>query len=371
MVVSRRSSARQLWLTTATQMDANCPPSRWIATPAASCTTSRCSRSRSRSSASVQQLRLALTGARGGARYVTFGYAGTAAIDVKTGKVLWERRDLECNHFRGAGSSPIIFRNLLDHALRRHRRAVRRRARQATAARRSGARRGRSTSRIWIPTESRWRTATSARRSRRRTSSPSTTNRSSSAWAAKRLCLRTDDREGTMAPRGSRQPHGEHAPRVRPGMLFYPTGFDSAKLVAVRPDGSGTVTQTHVAWRSRARCRTSRRFCWSAIVIYMVNDVGLAVGGRRQERRADLAVVASAARFRPRRSQLPDASTCSTKTARRRCSRRAASSRSSRRISSTTASWRRGRGGRRALPAHADGPLPDRRDQEVARTLPP
>ena len=27
--------------------------------------------------------------------------------------MLWERRDLECNHFRGAGSSPILFRNLL------------------------------------------------------------------------------------------------------------------------------------------------------------------------------------------------------------------------------------------------------------------
>ena len=27
--------------------------------------------------------------------------------------MLWERRDLKCNHFRGAGSSPILFRNLL------------------------------------------------------------------------------------------------------------------------------------------------------------------------------------------------------------------------------------------------------------------
>jgi outer membrane protein assembly factor BamB len=45
--------------------------------------------------------------------YVTFGSPGTAAIDTATGKVLWERRDLECNHFRGAGSSPVVFRNLL------------------------------------------------------------------------------------------------------------------------------------------------------------------------------------------------------------------------------------------------------------------
>jgi len=45
--------------------------------------------------------------------YVTFGAAGTAAIDTKTFQKWWERRDIECNHFRGAGSSPILFRNLL------------------------------------------------------------------------------------------------------------------------------------------------------------------------------------------------------------------------------------------------------------------
>jgi outer membrane protein assembly factor BamB len=38
--------------------------------------------------------------------YVTFGSAGTACLDSATGRVLWERRDIECNHFRGAGSSP-------------------------------------------------------------------------------------------------------------------------------------------------------------------------------------------------------------------------------------------------------------------------
>jgi len=45
--------------------------------------------------------------------YVTFGSPGTAAIDTKTGKVLWERRDFVCNHFRGAGSSPVLSGNLL------------------------------------------------------------------------------------------------------------------------------------------------------------------------------------------------------------------------------------------------------------------
>jgi len=45
--------------------------------------------------------------------YVTFGSPGTACLDAKSGKVLWERRDFECNHFRGAGSSPILYGDLL------------------------------------------------------------------------------------------------------------------------------------------------------------------------------------------------------------------------------------------------------------------
>ena len=45
--------------------------------------------------------------------YVTFGSPGTACLDAATGAVLWERRDFVCNHFRGAGSSPILFRDLL------------------------------------------------------------------------------------------------------------------------------------------------------------------------------------------------------------------------------------------------------------------
>ena len=45
--------------------------------------------------------------------YVTFGSPGTACLDTRTGQVLWTRRDFVCNHFRGAGSSPILFGHLL------------------------------------------------------------------------------------------------------------------------------------------------------------------------------------------------------------------------------------------------------------------
>jgi len=45
--------------------------------------------------------------------YVHFGAHGTACLDTATGKVLWTRQDLPCNHHRGPASSPILFENLL------------------------------------------------------------------------------------------------------------------------------------------------------------------------------------------------------------------------------------------------------------------
>ena len=45
--------------------------------------------------------------------YVSFGSPGTACLDAASGQVLWARRDIECNHYRGAGSSPILHGDLL------------------------------------------------------------------------------------------------------------------------------------------------------------------------------------------------------------------------------------------------------------------
>jgi outer membrane protein assembly factor BamB len=45
--------------------------------------------------------------------YVHFGSPGTACLDTETGKVIWKRNDLPCRHYRGASSSPVLFENLL------------------------------------------------------------------------------------------------------------------------------------------------------------------------------------------------------------------------------------------------------------------
>ncbi len=45
--------------------------------------------------------------------YVHFGTYGTACLDASSAKILWQRRDFPCNHWRGAGSSPIVYKNMM------------------------------------------------------------------------------------------------------------------------------------------------------------------------------------------------------------------------------------------------------------------
>ena len=49
--------------------------------------------------------------------YVHFGSYGTSCLDTSSGKILWQRTDIECDHFRGPASSPILSSRLLMVAL--------------------------------------------------------------------------------------------------------------------------------------------------------------------------------------------------------------------------------------------------------------
>jgi len=45
--------------------------------------------------------------------YVHFGTYGTARLNPQTAEVVWQRRDINVRHYRGPGSSPAIFEDLL------------------------------------------------------------------------------------------------------------------------------------------------------------------------------------------------------------------------------------------------------------------
>lgn len=45
--------------------------------------------------------------------FVHFGSLGTVCLDTETGKTLWERRDLPCDHEQGPGASPVLIDDLM------------------------------------------------------------------------------------------------------------------------------------------------------------------------------------------------------------------------------------------------------------------
>ena len=49
----------------------------------------------------------------GGRVYVHYGTYGTACLDTASGKVLWTRRDLNCDHHEGPGASLLLWNDLL------------------------------------------------------------------------------------------------------------------------------------------------------------------------------------------------------------------------------------------------------------------
>lgn len=48
-----------------------------------------------------------------GRLYAHFGSFGTVCVDTSTGKTLWQRRDLPCDHYRGPASSVCLWRDRL------------------------------------------------------------------------------------------------------------------------------------------------------------------------------------------------------------------------------------------------------------------
>lgn len=60
------------------------------------------------------------------------------------------------------------------------------------------------------------------------------------------------------------------------GLVFIATGFQQPSLLAVRPDGTGDVTRTHVAWALERAAPLTPSPLLVGDELYVVNDVGIA-----------------------------------------------------------------------------------------------
>jgi outer membrane protein assembly factor BamB len=61
------------------------------------------------------------------------------------------------------------------------------------------------------------------------------------------------------------------------GLVFLSTGYDSPTVMAIRPDGSGDVTDTHVEWESKPGAPHTPSLLLDGDELYMVSDRGVAV----------------------------------------------------------------------------------------------
>jgi len=207
--------------------------------------------------------------------YVTFGSPGTAALDATTGQVLWTRRDLECNHFRGAGSSPILFRDLLimhfDGSDVQYLVALDKRT-------------GRT---VWktdrsidyqdldsngkVKADGDFRKAFSTPQIVEVSGRPILISPASKATygydplTGKEL-WRVVDRSAYSA---SNRPVAGH------GLIYYTTGWDRGVVTAVRPDGAGDISESHVAWRSPRGAPQKPSLLLVGDLLFMVNDAGI------------------------------------------------------------------------------------------------
>lgn len=208
--------------------------------------------------------------------YVTFGSPGTACLDTRTGKVLWQRTDFVCNHFRGAGSSPIIFGDLLimhfDGSDYQYVVALDKKT-------------GRTV----------WKTNRSVDfQDLTPEGKPKEDGDFRKAFATPHVAM-IDGKpllisQGAKAHYGYNPFTGEEIWRVeerschsasdRPvvgkGMIYMTCGFSRGLLIAVRTGGRGVITDTHVAWRATRGIPNKPSLLLVNDLIFMVDDSGLA-----------------------------------------------------------------------------------------------
>ncbi len=207
--------------------------------------------------------------------YVHFGSYGTACLGTGDFKVLWKREDLRCRHYRGPASSPVLFEDLLiltlDGVDVQYLVALDKKTGQT----------------VWKTDRSvAWNDENvpgqMARDGdlRKAHSTPLLVNA-----GGKPLLLSV----GAKAAYGYDPRTGREVWRVRydawsaapcplydQGLAFIITGFGGkTELLAIRVDGQGDVTDTHVAWRFGSMVPKTASPILVDGLIYMVSDEGL------------------------------------------------------------------------------------------------
>ncbi len=182
--------------------------------------------------------------------YVHFGSYGTACLDTATAKVVWKRDDLPCRHYRGPSSSPVLFENLLiltlDGANLQYTVALdKNTGRTVWKTDRSVA---------WKDENDPGQMAKDGDR-RKAHSTPllvTANGKVQMLSAGAKAAYSYDPRTGKELWRVQ---YYDWSAAPRPlfdnGLAYFVTGLTKTELLAVKSDGQGDITDTHVQWRTK------------------------------------------------------------------------------------------------------------------------
>jgi outer membrane protein assembly factor BamB len=206
--------------------------------------------------------------------YLHYGTYGTACIDPKTAEVLWLRRDINCLHFRGPASSPVLYKDLLiltmdgiDHQY-------------VTALNKDTGKTVWKTGRTTDFKDLLEGIPKKKGDERKGFNTPliiTVNGQDQLISVGAKSCFAYDPLTGMEIWHVEFPNHSAAARPFFDGEKVYvSTGYGKADLLAIWPDGQGDVTETKVAWVYKKNVPRRASFLVIDKRLYMVDDGGVA-----------------------------------------------------------------------------------------------
>jgi outer membrane protein assembly factor BamB len=200
--------------------------------------------------------------------YVHFGSYGTACLDTATGQTIWARRDLPCDHFRAPGSSPILYGDLLFISF-------------------DGFDQQYVVALDKTTGQTRWKRprnldyGTDSGDLKKAFSTPALISVGGTTQLVSPSAVATLAYDPASGRELWKVYHGGMNAAARPvfgqGLVFVSTGeVVPFRLLAIRPDGQGDITKSHVAWKQNRGIPARSSLLLVDDLLYMANENGVA-----------------------------------------------------------------------------------------------
>ncbi len=208
--------------------------------------------------------------------YVHFGSYGTACIDTATFEVLWKREDLRCRHYRGPGSSPILFEDLL--ILTMDGVDVQYLVAMEKATGRTVWKTDRTAEWNDLDADGKPRDEGDLRKAYSTPLIVEAGGRRQMLSVGAKALYGYDPATGrelwkVQTPAFS----GAAGPVYGDGIAYMISGFGRTELMAIRVDGSGDVTDSHVLWKTARTVPRTPSPVLIGDLLFTINDTGIVV----------------------------------------------------------------------------------------------